>query len=49
MQKPASAVMMTFTADPNLGANTDSFSGSAVVFPAIVTFSPTSRRTAALR
>ena len=34
MQKPASAVMMTFSADPNLGTNTDTFSGSAVVFPA---------------
>jgi uncharacterized protein YcbK (DUF882 family) len=49
MQKPASAVMMTFTSDANLGANTDSFSGNAVVFPPVVTFNPTSRRTAALR
>jgi uncharacterized protein YcbK (DUF882 family) len=49
MQKPASAVMMTFTADASLGAGTDSFSGNAVVFPPIVTFNPTSRRTAALR
>jgi hypothetical protein len=42
-------VMMTFTADASLGAGTDSFSGNAVVFPPIVTFNPTSRRTAALR
>jgi uncharacterized protein YcbK (DUF882 family) len=49
MQKPASAVMMTFTADASLGAGTDSFSGNAVVFPPVMTFNPTSRRTAALR
>ena len=49
MQKPASAVMMTFSADPNLGMTTESFTGSAVVFQATVTFNPASRRTAALR
>jgi len=49
MQKPASAVMMTFSADPNLGMTTEAFTGSAVVFQATVTFNPASRRTAALR
>ena len=38
MQKPASAVMMTFSADPNLGMTTEAFTGSAVVFQATVTF-----------
>jgi uncharacterized protein YcbK (DUF882 family) len=46
MQKPASSVMMTFSADPHLGMNTDQFSGSAVVFQATVTFG---MRTAALQ
>jgi len=49
MQKPASAVLMTFSADPNLGMTTETFTGSAVVFQATVTFNPASRRTAALR
>src|SRR4029077_14153313 len=49
MQKPASAVMMTFSADPNLGMTTETFTGSAVVFQATVTFNPASRRTASLR
>ncbi len=46
MQKPASSVMMTFTGDPHLGMTYDEFSGSAVVFPATVTFG---MKTAALR
>jgi hypothetical protein len=49
MQKPASAVVMNFSADPYLGMTTESFTGSAVVFQATVTFNPNSRRTAALR
>ncbi len=49
MQKPATALVMTFSADPTLGTNTDTFSGSAVVFPPTMTFNSTSRRTAALR
>jgi len=49
MQKPASAVVMTFAADPYAGMITESFTGSAVVFQATVTFSGHSRRTAALR
>lgn len=49
MQKPASSVVMSFTADPNAGMTTDSFTGSAVVFQATVTFNSNSRRTAALR
>ncbi len=46
MQKPASAVMMTFNGDPHLGMTYDEFSGSAVVFQATVTFG---MKTAALR
>ena len=46
MQKPGSTVMMTFSTDPHLGMTTESFSGSAVVFQATVTFG---MRTAALR
>ncbi len=46
MQKPASSVMMTFSADPYLGMTTSRFSGSAIVFQATVTHS---MRTAALR
>jgi hypothetical protein len=38
MQKPRSSVVMTFSADPYLGVTTEQFSGSAVVFPATVTF-----------
>jgi uncharacterized protein YcbK (DUF882 family) len=46
MAKPASAVMMTFSSDPNLGLAADHFSGKAVVFLTTVTY-PT--RTASLR
>lgn len=38
-QKPASSVMMTFSADPHLGMTSDRFTGSAVVFQATVTYS----------
>ena len=40
--------MMTFSSDPHLGMTTDQFAGSAVVFPATVTFGA-SRRTASLQ
>ena len=46
MQKPASAVMMTFNGDPHLGMTYNEFSGSAVVFQATVTFG---MKTAALK
>ena len=46
IQKPASSVMMTFSADPHLGMTTDQFTGSAIVFQATVTYG---MRTAALR
>ena len=46
MQKPASSVLMTFSADPHLGMISDQFTGSAVVFQATVTFG---MRTAALQ
>jgi uncharacterized protein YcbK (DUF882 family) len=46
MQKPAKAVMMTFSGDPHLGMSYDAFSGSAVVFQATVTFG---MKTAALQ
>jgi uncharacterized protein YcbK (DUF882 family) len=46
MLKPASAVMMTFSSDPNLGLNHDHFTGSAIVFLPTVIY-PT--RTASLR
>jgi uncharacterized protein YcbK (DUF882 family) len=49
MQKPASAVVMTFAADPYAGMTTENFSGRAVVFQSTVTFTGNSRRTAALR
>jgi uncharacterized protein YcbK (DUF882 family) len=49
MHKPESAVLMTFASDPHLGMTSDSFSGSAVVFPATVTFGPAPRQTAALQ
>jgi uncharacterized protein YcbK (DUF882 family) len=38
MHKPASSVVMTFSADPNLGLSHDHFSGSAVVFVSTVTY-----------
>jgi hypothetical protein len=38
LAKPASAVVMTFGTDPNFGASTDRFSGSAVVFVATMSF-----------
>jgi uncharacterized protein YcbK (DUF882 family) len=46
LQKPESAVMMTFSGDPYLGMSTDKFAGSAVTFISTVTFKA---RTAALR
>jgi hypothetical protein len=45
--KPASSVVMGFSADPHLGMTADNFSGSAVVFLATATFS--GNRTASLR
>lgn len=45
MTKPRSSVMMTFSTDPHLGMTTDQFSGSAVVFPATVTFAASRRAT----
>ncbi|MFL6796770.1 MAG: DUF882 domain-containing protein [Xanthobacteraceae bacterium] len=47
MHKPASAVLITFKADPNVGVPTEKFSGSAVVFVSTVSFA--GPRTAALR
>jgi uncharacterized protein YcbK (DUF882 family) len=38
LEKPAQAVLMTFSADPNLGMVADRFSGHAVVFLATATF-----------
>jgi uncharacterized protein YcbK (DUF882 family) len=49
MQKPASAVVMTFSADPYFGMTTEAFTGSAVVFQATMSFNAGPRRTAALR
>jgi hypothetical protein len=49
MQKPATALVMTFSADPLMGTTTEAFSGSAVVFPPTMTFNKATRRTAALR
>jgi uncharacterized protein YcbK (DUF882 family) len=46
MVKPSSAVMMTFSSDPNLGLSQDHFSGSAIVFLSTISY-PT--RTAALQ
>ena len=46
LQKPLSLVMMTFSDDPNLGLDTERFSGEAIVFVSTVTFSS---RTALLR
>ena len=48
MKKPGSAVLMTFSSDPYLGMTDGQFSGSAVVFPATVTFGA-ARRTASLQ
>ena len=48
MTKPGSSVMMTFSNDPHLGMTAVQFTGSAVVFPATVTFG-SSRRTASLQ
>ena len=46
MVKPENSVMMTFSATPNLGLDSDHFSGSAIVFMSTVSY-PT--RTADLR
>ena|GEM_PF-746825 len=46
MQKPATAVMMTFSDNPHLGMTSEKFAGSAVVFTPTVSFNP---RTAALK
>lgn len=46
MQKPKSAVMMTFSDDPYIGMGSDKFGGSAVVFVSTMTFGA---RTASLR
>jgi hypothetical protein len=46
MVKPASSVMMTFSADPNRGLSQDHFSGGAIVFLSTITY-PT--RTASLQ
>jgi uncharacterized protein YcbK (DUF882 family) len=46
LRKPATSVMMTFSADPYLGMSTQKFSGAAVVFVSTVTFY---QHTAALR
>ena len=48
MKKPASLVLMTFSSDPYLGMSDGQFSGSAVVFPATVTFAAP-KRTASLQ
>ncbi|MDQ2954422.1 MAG: DUF882 domain-containing protein [Pseudomonadota bacterium] len=45
-RKPATALVMTFSADPHLGMTSEKFSGSAVVFLATATFVT---RTAALQ
>lgn len=47
MRKPPSSVMMTFSHDPHLGMTAETFTGSAVVFQATVTFDE--RRHAALQ
>jgi uncharacterized protein YcbK (DUF882 family) len=46
IQKPATAVMMTFAKDPNPGLTTERFTGSAIAFQPTVTFG---LRTAQLR
>ena len=48
MKKPGSSVLMTFSNDPHLGMTAEQFTGSAVVFPATVTFGA-ARRTASLQ
>ena len=48
MVKPASSVLMTFSADPYLGMTAEQFTGSAVVFPATTTFGAL-RRSASLQ
>ncbi len=40
LQKPTSAVIMTFAAEPNPGLTHDRFSGSAIVFVSTVTYQP---------
>jgi hypothetical protein len=47
MQKPRSAVLMSFSQDPHLGMTDKAFTGSAVVFQATVNFE--AARTAALK
>jgi uncharacterized protein YcbK (DUF882 family) len=47
LQKPASSLSMTFSADPHRGLVSELFKGEAIVFLATVTFD--SQRTAALR
>ena len=53
LDKPASAVVMTFSTDPHHGLNAERFSGRAVVFVGTVTFAAnsfgTEHRTASLR
>jgi hypothetical protein len=46
LRKPSSSVMMTFSADPQLGMTSRKFSGTAVVFVSTMTFG---MRTASLR
>jgi uncharacterized protein YcbK (DUF882 family) len=48
MAKPASAVMMTFSSDPNRGLPADHFSGSAIVFLTTISY-PAPTHTAALQ
>jgi hypothetical protein len=47
LHKPAQSLVMTFSADPQLGLATDQFAGSAVVFLATATFA--AQTTASLR
>jgi uncharacterized protein YcbK (DUF882 family) len=47
LEKPPSAVLMTFSADPHRGLVSAKFAGEAIVFISTVTFDP--HRTAALR
>jgi uncharacterized protein YcbK (DUF882 family) len=47
LHKPAQSLVMTFSADPQLGLATDRFAGSAVVFLATATFA--TQTTASLR
>ena len=47
LRKPAQSLVMTFSADPQLGLVTDQFAGNAVVFLATATF--TAQTTASLR